>query len=246
MSTRKNIPRASSAGYDRIEWFDAKRRVHSAKAVDARSVAGVRPEVPARRPGKWVGQSASQGYYWCAGTQSMLRYESMMEFTSLMLFDHLFDLVDAVAQPMMLTFADGTHHVPDFLLHTVHGEAIVLDVHDKTMTTDADARAFELTCQLCERVGWRFELIDTISEVTRWNLEMMARYNHPRYAPDEVTRLRILKAVKYEPTFGDLRQALATSRPGEHLPATYHLMWNRAIRFELDRRFTDHTRLHLT
>lgn len=244
MSSRKSISRTPSAGHDRIEWFDTKRRVHRVRADDAASVADVRPEVMARRPGKWFGQDASQGHYWCAGTQTSVWHESRMELVSMMLFDHLFDIIAVVAQPMLLTFAAGRHHTPDYLIDTAQGERIVLDVHSDDMTADEDVELFELTRVLCERVGWRFELIDRISRVTHWNLEMMARYAHSRYAPDDVTRARILRVARTSPTFGELRRALATPRPGEHLPAVFHLMWNRAIRFDVERPFTDRTRLH--
>jgi len=245
MSTRKNISRSPSDRYDRIEWFDSRRRVHAARAVDAANVDAVRPQAPARAPGKWQGQEAKQGHYWCAGTQQLVWHESMMEYTSMMLFDHLFDMVEVVAQPMMLAFAVGRHHVPDYLIDTAHGERIVLDAHDKDGTTEADAELFALTRRLCERVGWRYEVIDTITDIKRWNLEMMARYRHPRYAPDDILRARVLKLARSYKTFGELRRALVTPRPGEHLPAVFHLMWNRALRFDLDRAFTDNTRLRV-
>ena len=245
MKIRKSIPRNSGVGHDRIEWFDDSRRVRATDVVDAASVSHVKPGAPARRPGKWRDQLASQGHYWCAGTQSLIWHESMMEFTALMMLDHLFDIVAVYPQPMMLTFAEGRHHVPDYLVDTAQGERILVDVHAEEMTTEEDVALFGLTEALCSQVGWRYELIDRISDITRWNLEMMARYNHPRYAPDDITRARVIKLAQTHRTFGALRSALATSRPGEHLPALFHLMWNRAIRFDLQRPFTDHTALRV-
>lgn len=245
MSTSPKTIRKTSAEYDRIEWYDAGRRVKAARGVDARSVADVAPHYPVRRFGKWEGQEAMQGHYWCVGTQTMVRHESMMEFTSLMMLDHLFDIAHVMSQPMLLTFAVGRHHTPDFLVDTAQGERILVEVHEKGMTAEADLERFGLTDALCTRVGWRFELIDRVTDVVRWNLEMMARYNHPRYAPDEVTGARILKLANEHRTFGGLRTALATSKPGEHLPAVFHLMWNRAIRFDLHRAFSDLTPLYL-
>lgn len=242
MSKHSGIKRTPGTGADRIEWKDAKHRVHSARATDPASVEKVAPAHPARLPMKWDTQRSSQGYYWCACTESMVRYESMSEFTALMLLDHLFDIVEVVSQPMMLTFQrDDLHHVPDVFFRTAQGENILVDVHATDRTTEAEALKFELTAQMCARIGWRYELFDTFPDVTRWNLEMMGRYHHPRFEPDGHTRSRILTIAWQVGDFGALRARLRTERPGEHLPAVFHLMWQRAIRFDLDKPFTDNT-----
>ncbi|MGV2900119.1 TnsA-like heteromeric transposase endonuclease subunit [Microbacterium sp. AGC62] len=230
---------------DRIEWKDAKGRVHAVRALNRTSVEKVTPVDPARPLMKWDGQRASQGYYWCAGSQSMVRHESMSEFTALMLLDHELDIIEAVAQPMLLTFPNGLFHTPDFLIRTAFGEAILVDVHDSARTSETDALKFELTRLLCERVGWRFELFDMFTDITRWSLEMMCRYHHPRYEPDASTRSRILSLATKHKTFGALRNSLRTDKPGEYLPAVFHLMWQRAIRFDIHAPFTDNTRLHV-
>lgn len=246
MSKITGIKRTPGNGVDRIEWKDAKHRVHSARATDPASVANVAPGQPARLPMKWDTQRSSQGYYWCACTQSMVRYESMSEFIALMLLDHLFDIVDVMAQPMMLTFQrDDLHHVPDVFFSTAQGERVLVNVHDDDRTTEAEALKFELSAQMCERVGWRYIQLDTFPDVTRWNLEMMGRYHHPRFDPDDETRDLILHVAGEVQTFGALRDALRTGRPGEYLPAVFHLMWQRAIRFAIDQPFTDNTPIHL-
>ncbi|MBT2473641.1 TnsA-like heteromeric transposase endonuclease subunit [Microbacterium sp. ISL-103] len=245
MAKITGIKKTPGFGVDRIEWKDAKHRVHAARATDPASVEKVEPAQPARLPMKWDTQRSSQGYYWCACTETMVRYESMSEFTALMLLDHVFDIVDIVSQPMMLTFQrDDLHHVPDVFFRTAQGENILVDVHDSERTTEAEALKFELTAQMCERIGWRFELFDTFPDVTRWNLEMMGRYHHPRFEPDDEDRDLILHVAHEVGTFGALRDALRTDRPGEHLPAVFHLMWQRAIRFDLTKPFSDNTPIH--
>lgn len=245
MAKITGIKKTPGYGVDRIEWKDAKHRVHAARATDPASVEKVAPAQPARLPMKWDTQRSSQGYYWCACTETMVRYESMSEFTALMLLDHVFDIVDIISQPMMLTFQrDNLHHVPDVFFRTAQGENILVDVHDAERTTEAEALKFELTAQMCERIGWRFELFDTFPDVTRWNLEMMGRYHHPRFEPDDEDRDLILHVAGEVGTFGALRDALRTDRPGEHFPAVFHLMWQRAIRFDLTKPFTDNTPIH--
>ena len=83
MTKNSGIKRTPGIGVDRIEWKDAKHRVHSARATDPASVEKVAPAQPARLPMKWDTQRSSQGYYWCACTETMVRYESMSEFTAM-------------------------------------------------------------------------------------------------------------------------------------------------------------------
>lgn len=243
MTKKTSIKPGMADGYDRIAWMDSSRRTHSVRPIDARSVEEVRPRATARLAGKWHGQRAFQGNYWVAGTQTMVWHESMSEFTALLMLDYMVDIAHVTAQPMLLSFADGSNHTPDYFVEVRTGERILVDVHHTSMMTEAVAKSFALTNQLCDRVGWKYEVMDRFTDLTRWSLEMMARYNHPRYAPDEDTRARILKLASKHPTFGGLRAALRTERPGEHLPAVYHLMWQRAIRFDLNRPFDDRTTL---
>ena len=239
MTKYQSIKKTPGDGYDRIEWLDARGAKHSLRATDPVAVEQVLPGERTRKPGKYAGQRTYQGHYWCAGTQSMVFHESMTEFTGVMLIDHLHDLIFLAAQPMLLTFAAGDFHYPDYLAILSDGTRLVVDIHLKSLTSEADARKFELTRGMCQRLGWQYALIDGMSNVVRWNLELMARYQHPRYSPSDQVRTKILRLARRQPTFQQLRTALRTDKPGEHLPALFHMLWRRELHFDITEPFTD-------
>lgn len=243
MAAVPKLTRTVGDGLDRIEWLDEKGRTRAIRPSGARTAEEVVPGARVRRPGKFRGQRSYQGHYWCAGSGSMVFHESMMEFTAVMLLDHRFDVRGIAAQPMLITFEDGTWHYPDFLVTEIHASRLLVDVHPKSRTTKEDEHKHRLTGEMCERIGWRYLVIDDFTEVMQWNLAMLCRYHHPRFAPDKKTRSRIEDLVSAGPAFDDVRRALMTEKPGEHLPALFHMMWRREVLFDLAQRFTEWTRL---
>lgn len=241
----QGIKRSLGDGHDRIEWKDEDGFIHSVRASSPNDVEFIEPAFLARIPPKFRGQSNYHGSYWFAGIGGFVYHESMTEFTALMLLDHLHDIVAIAAQPMLITFADGRIHYPDYFATYANGRHLLVDVHLESMTTPAHVESFAATAALCARLGWDYEVIDSLDDIARWNLEWIARYHHPRYAPSEGLRRRILARVADQPNFGALRRKLATSKAGEHMPALYHLMWRREILFDLARQFTDLTTLQL-
>lgn len=235
----KGIKKTAGDGYDRIEWKDADDRLHRVRASDPHSVAELAPGRLSRIPPKFHGQTNIHGYYWFAGMGEHVFHESMAEYEALMLLDHLHDLVAVAAQPMLITFADGETHFPDFFANHADGHSTLVDVHLEEMTSEADKRKFAATQALCSRVGWEYELIGSLDQVSMWNLEWIARYRHPRYSPSDDVRERVIALATERSAFGQLRRALTTSRPGEHMPAVYHLMWRRLVQFDLTKPFTD-------
>jgi hypothetical protein len=244
MDKKPRLKRSPADGYDRMEWLDADGVTHALRANDAVNAERVQPGARTRRPGKHQGQTSYQGHYWCAGSRQLVFHESMTEFAGAMLIDHLHDVVSLAAQPMLLTFEDGTPHYPDYLAVEADGTRRLIDVHPEATTTEADRHKFELTARLCERLGWKYTLIEELSEVVRWNLEMMARYHHPRFAPTEKVRARIRSLAADRPTFGALCLALETECPGEHIPALMHMMWRRELAFDLHLPVTEWTLVH--
>lgn len=245
-SKSKTIPLTAGDGYDRIEWKDDRGRTRSVRATDSASVMDVVPRALARVPKKGKKQAYYHGRYWSHSLEAFVWHESMTEFVAVMLLDHQYELTSIAAQPMLITFGStGRSHFPDFLLTHTGGRQTLVDVHLAHRTTPEEAETFELTAQLCARVGWRYELHDRLDEVAVWNLEAMNRWSHPRYNPGEATRANILEAVATYVTYGAVTQALTTSRPGELIPALYNLLWHREIEFDLSLPIVDGTPLRL-
>ncbi|KQM82410.1 hypothetical protein ASE68_03180 [Agromyces sp. Leaf222] len=197
----------------------------------------------ARLPRKFPGQSNYHGSYWFAGMGASIWHESLTEYLGLMLIDHLHEVRAVYPQPFLITFADGRSHYPDFLVVHADQRRTVIDVHPTSTTTEADKVTFENTRTLLERIGWRYELLTEMDPVHQANFEFIAGYRHPRYRPTDELEAKLLMAAARRPTFGSLREALRSDRPGEHLPAVYHLMWRRQIGLDLTTPFTDRTQL---
>lgn len=243
MTKTKGIRKTSGDGQDRIEWLDERKSLFRVRPLSPDHVRGINPGRLARIPPRFKGQSNYHGRYYFASLGIHVEHESMNEFTGLMLIDHLHSVTAVAAQPMLVTFASGRNHVPDFLVTLAEGRRLLIDVHESRSTTEADAELFELTRRMCVRVGWDYEVIDRLDDVFRWNLEWMNRYHHPRYAPTDDARHGVLAIADGAPTFGELRSALATHRPGEHIPALAHLMWRREVLFDLRAPLDDASRV---
>lgn len=239
----KALPKTPGDGFDRIQWFDKKLNTHTIRADDPVSALTVAPGERTRKPGKWKGQKPYQGHYWCAGSRTSVFHESMTEYAGMMLIDHLYDIVAVHAQPMLMTFFDGLYCYPDFLAIEADGTRHLIEVHPKALMKPADEAKFAHTARVCEVLGWRFTLIDQLSDTVRMNLEMMSRYRHHRYTPAPDIAEHILATAKKHETFSGLRRALVTDKPGELMPYFFHLMWKGELSFDLTARFTEHTSL---
>lgn len=239
----RTLPKTPGDGFDRVQWYDAKLNTHTIRADDPITAQSVAPGERTRKPGKWKGQKPYQGHYWCAGSRTSVFHESMAEYAGMMLIDHLYDVVKVDAQPMLLTFADGTYHYPDYLAIEASGTRHLVDIHPKALMKPENEAAFANTARICEVLGWRYTLIDQLSDIVRMNLEMMGRYRHHRYTPSSDVAERILTAAKTNVSFGSLHRALRTDKPGELMPALFHLLWRRELTFDVTRAFTEHTPL---
>lgn len=237
---------AGTADVDRFAWLDASERVHRARVVEREKLRDARPDMPVRKPPKYDGQLNYHGHYWHAGAGTLIWHESMAEYAMLMLLDHQRTIRHVWPQPFVITFGGGVkQHVPDYLIEDDQGRRALLNMHAEALMTEANEFSFARTGEACAELGWEHLLYSELPDLVVWNLEMVARYRHPRYAPDSGHRQWVLAQVAANPRYGELRQALKTARPGEHIPALRHLMWSRAVTFSLTTPFSDNSVLEV-
>ncbi|MFK0402000.1 TnsA-like heteromeric transposase endonuclease subunit [Microbacterium sp. NPDC090225] len=241
MSKLKGSIARGGDGVERIAWYGAKERPQHTRVSNVQRLYEMAPTRRARKAPKYTGQLSYQGHYWFAGVQQLIWHESMLEHTGLMLIDHLREVRSVTAQPFLIQFADGTTHVPDYLVLGRDGTRSIFDMHLRALTSEADERAFAATERVCDSLGWEHIVMDQLADVTAWNLEMLARYRHPMFEPDVDVQDKILALARETRRFGDLRRALATDKPGELIPAITHLMWRRELVFDIEKPFTDLT-----
>lgn len=200
----------------RFAWFDEHGQIRRAHIGEINRLHDASPGFAVRRAPKYKGQLSYQGHYWFAGVQALVWHESMAEYATLMLLDHSRTVHNVFTQPLVLFFPDGTRHTPDYLMDDGGGQRVVVDVHIESMTKDADREKFELTRLACNALGWEYLLFDELPEVVVWNLEMIARYRHPRYAPSNQQRGWLMANVQRHLRFEAVRLAIGTERVGEH------------------------------
>lgn len=117
---------ADTHGRVTLTWNDVDRGPQTMPAgPECRDVGIERAEL-IRRGHNYQHRRNYEGFYWCAGTESHIWYESMTEYTSLMYLDHTTELAAVAAQPLCLIFEDGTKHYPDFFA-VLWGVMMVVD-----------------------------------------------------------------------------------------------------------------------
>jgi hypothetical protein len=155
----------------------------------------------------------------------------MVEYMALMTLDYRGNTAAVVAQPMRIAFCDGTTHVPDYFGLGPSGEQTVYDVRPEELVDDKFLAQARNTLEVCDRVGWRYEILIGHSRTVTQNLEFVAQFRHMRYAPDDVEFEWILSQVDDGTTLGALRTVLE-GYPSA-LQAAFHLMWQRQINFDM-------------
>ena len=229
---------------DRFAWFGSGGRPQHCRASNVSHLFASFPNRPVRKAFKYRGQLNFHGHYWFEKVQRHVWHESMAEYAVLMLLDHMLDVQAVAEQPFRIAFRDGLSHVPDYLLELPSGQWVVVDVHMDEFMTEADQERLDETQRVCDELGWQYLRFGSLAQVKIWNLEMLARYRHRMFEPSAQLRAEILRAVRRHRTFGQLRLALATNKPGERIPAITHLMWTRVILFDLDAPFDDSSVIH--
>lgn len=185
------------------------------------------------RDKKWKVQNEKthQGFYWMSQTRQLVWHETMFEYMALMYLDFADDIAAIVAQPMLISFGDGTAHFPDFMCLTKQAEQAIIDVH-RADKIEEDPSQFEKTFDLCQRVGWTFRLFAGLNEVQVANLEWISRFRHLSYVPKREDRDEILRLADRGVTLGEV----ASCYPGSRSPLIaqlYNMIWRREIGFDL-------------
>jgi len=221
-----------AVGRPTIRWKDGGGRVRAAVADRGAAGLAMHNAMHARYPVKYQGRQNYQGYYWFAALENHVWYESMNEFSSLMLLDHLGGIVAVASQPMIMNFSDGTWHYPDYFALHADGTQVVYDVKAEKDIDDKVAAQFEKSARFCERCGWGYEVLHGVRGVPGWNLEWIAAYRHNRYSPDAELLNSILGRLDDRTTLGELARTVGMGRRFLRIHNIYNAMWRRHIAFD--------------
>lgn len=203
-------------------------------SVRARDVAGL---VPWRSFRSHRGQRHYSGAYWSATTGGHVEYESRLELARLLLADMDPSVAWIAAQPFrMVTEIDGKSrsHVPDYLLSTVDGSFVVVDVKPLRRLEDPAVRStFGWAREIAADCSWGFEVFSEPDPVLLGNIRFLAGYRRAwLFAPELV--VVVDDAVEDGMSIGEAERLLASSlAPTAIRPVLMHLLWSGRLRTDL-------------
>jgi hypothetical protein len=149
----------------------------SVASVRARDVEGL---VPWRSFPSYRGQRHYSGVYWSATTGGHVVYESRLELARLLFADMDPAVSWIVAQPFrMVAEIEGKvrSHVPDYLLSTVDGSFVVVDVKPLRRLNDPAVRfTFGWAREMVADCSWVFEVWSEPDPVLMGNVRFLAGY----------------------------------------------------------------------
>lgn len=219
---------------DVLFWVDPEDHIRSVEANLLATTLPFEAALPVREGTNYPGRLNHAGYYWFAGADHHVRHESMLEHVALMWLDYAYRIRSISAQPMVIRFRDGTTHVPDFFAVERSERRVLIDVHPTDLMDDVAVAQFDKTAAICRRVGWAYLLLTEFRTAVVNNLEWLAAYRHPRYAPAPDVTEAVRQFASRSPSLDEALAWLKTAYPSAGITVLYNLMWQRVLSFSED------------
>lgn len=189
----------------------------------------------------WPGKRNYEGLWWSSTVGTHVPFESLLEREYLLAADFDPDVVAIAAQPMAILWphrtAHSRSHTPDFFVRLADGDGLVVDVRHPDRVGPA-TRQSELTQQLCDRIGWRYQVFAGLPSALSANLRWLCGYRHDRHTPSCRVRDALLSSFAQPAPMhtGIVRaSSSADTEPNVVTANVFHLLWWRALQVDLDR-----------
>ena len=207
---------------------------------------GVIDPLPARLSKGVKGGSTPAIYNWQRGARSAWVWcESQVEKTEVMWLDFEGEYAKLWPQPFVLCFPlavpDAAWHTPDLLGLGVDGRLCVMDVRPAELIDEHTARVFELTAEVCDTLGWRYQVLPGRDTTATRNLEWLKASRHVRCSPPADVRHRILTTALGGAPRAALLAAGDLGCPERANQWVDHLAWHRLLTFDLHDRMGSST-----
>lgn len=153
------------------------------------------------------------------------------------------------AQPFLLTWFDvemekWVGHVPDLLAQRVGQSPLLIDVKPLKYVDQTDnRRAFSMTAEFCQQIGWTYAVWSEPNPVYLLNLRYLTGFFRP---PVETEQLQpaIMQLIRQRPrTIGEIAAALQPECLVR--PVVFHLLWAQQLMTDLELNLDDHRLLHI-
>ncbi len=172
----------------------------------------------------------------CQTTGSTLILESGLEYELARELDRDRSVVWIVAQPAMITFADGSRHVPDLACEHADGRVVVWDARPTERRDEKFLRTAKLTEQACAEVSWEYALYDTAHDARRLNVLWLASFRHEPQWPHHAAHMQLATTCANDVTVGELMEL--DDGDGHTIALMWHLLWTGELVVDLDERIT--------
>jgi hypothetical protein len=166
-------------------------------------------------------------------------FESLLEREYLLAADATVDVVAVAAQPLALLWPHGTagqrNHVPDFFVRLASGDGRLVDVRARDRVAK-NAAQFAMTREVCEEIGWQYEVFTGLPRARSQNLRWLAGYRHDRHAPggDTAGAIRECFATPVTLQTGLRRASPSTGLSSDVVTAhVLHLLWRKQLVVDL-------------
>jgi hypothetical protein len=130
-----------------------------------------------------TGQRNRPGLEYLVSTGRHHAYESQQERRLLQALDWDGRVVDALSQPLRLTFSDGLRqceHTPDLLARLSDGQTLLLNVKPEVRIDDRHRTAFAASDRLAAARGWRHEVVTGWREPARSTVDALSARRRPQ------------------------------------------------------------------
>lgn len=196
---------------------------------------------PIRKGNRYQGRRNYHGRNWVSATAGHVWHESMYERYALLDLDFRHDLIAIASQPMRLTLSNGDSHVPDFIALHADYRQVVYDVKPAARVTAKAQRQFDLTAELCARVGWGYEVFSEATPLVRTNVEWLANFRHHRFRPPPQALANLTEKLTSPLTVREGAAAMRLPNWNGGVGAIYHLAWVGELTLDLTQHLSYNT-----
>ena len=222
-----------------VRWIDQDGREHESLATPELLDQELYLAKVIRTGNRYPKQRNYHGWYLFGQTKQHVWVESRLEASRLAHLDHMDEIVAITSQPMEITFADGSRHVPDFMTLGANHRQTVYDVKPMARMTVEVTEQFRKTKAVCRAVGWGYRVMHEANPVAGRNLNFLSMFKHPAYRAPEHAIDRARAAAPG--SFKAVATAMQPTDPALGRSQLLHLLWIRSLDTDLNLRLNDNS-----
>ncbi|PVB25941.1 TnsA-like heteromeric transposase endonuclease subunit [Mycobacteroides abscessus] len=187
----------------------------------------------------WPGKRNYEGLWWSSTTGTHVPFESLLEREYLLAADFDPSVIAIAAQPLAVLWPHGTpqsrSHTPDFFVRLANGDGLIVDVRHPDRVAPAAGQS-ELTQQLCDHIGWHYQVFTGLPTVLAGNLRWLSGYRHDRHSPSNRVCDALLSSFAVPaPLRVGIHRAKITAAVDLNILTSnvFHLLWRRTLQVDL-------------